>query len=95
MSGIIGEFQVAVMIFSVLCIICLLHLALLMYFIDKTFYFSGRAETVRSALDVLAIACIMPKVQILLCDRVDLPEESAVGKTDFYVICFISDNFRY
>jgi hypothetical protein len=39
--------------------------------------YSGRAETVRSALDVLAIACVMPKVQLLFCDRVDLPEESA------------------
>lgn len=43
--------------------------------------YSGRAETVRSALDVLAIACVMPKVQSLLCDRVDLPEETlTVGK---------------
>ncbi|KAJ8918494.1 hypothetical protein NQ315_008192 [Exocentrus adspersus] len=38
--------------------------------------YSGRAETVRSALDVLAIACVMPKVQLLFCDRVDLPEET-------------------
>lgn len=38
--------------------------------------YSGRAETVRSALDVLAIACVMPKVQLLFCDRVDLPEEN-------------------
>ncbi|EFA04458.2 Protein mahjong-like Protein [Tribolium castaneum] len=39
--------------------------------------YSGRAETVRSALDTLAIACVMPKVQLLFCDRVELPEESA------------------
>ncbi|CAH2000052.1 unnamed protein product [Acanthoscelides obtectus] len=38
--------------------------------------YSGRAETVRSALDVLAIACVIPKVQMLFCDRVDLPEET-------------------
>lgn len=38
--------------------------------------YSGRAETVRSALDVLAIACVMPKVQLLFCERVDLPEEN-------------------
>uniref|UniRef100_A0A6P7HIT9 DDB1- and CUL4-associated factor 1 n=1 Tax=Diabrotica virgifera virgifera TaxID=50390 RepID=A0A6P7HIT9_DIAVI len=38
--------------------------------------YSGRAETVRSALDVLAISCVMPKVQLLFCDRVDLPEET-------------------
>nr|CAI5830610.1 unnamed protein product [Callosobruchus analis] len=43
--------------------------------------YSGRAETVRSALDVLAIACVIPKVQMLFCDRVDLPEETlTVGK---------------
>lgn len=52
--------------------------------------YSGRAETVRSALDALAIACVMPKVQMLFCDRVDLPEESTtVGKTKFLqdIIC--------
>ncbi|KAJ9579265.1 hypothetical protein L9F63_024628, partial [Diploptera punctata] len=38
--------------------------------------YSGRAETVRSALDVLAICSVMPRVQLLLCDRVDLPEEA-------------------
>lgn len=38
--------------------------------------YSGRAETVRSALDVLAICSVMPKVQLLFCDRVDLPEET-------------------
>ncbi|KAL3283033.1 hypothetical protein HHI36_006192 [Cryptolaemus montrouzieri] len=37
--------------------------------------YSGRAETVRSALDVLAIACVMPKVQLLFCERVDIPED--------------------
>ncbi|XP_017768029.1 PREDICTED: protein mahjong [Nicrophorus vespilloides] len=38
--------------------------------------YSGRAETVRCALDVIYIACVMPRVQMLLCERVDLPEES-------------------
>ncbi|XP_050302636.1 protein mahjong isoform X2 [Anthonomus grandis grandis] len=37
--------------------------------------YGGRGETVRSALEVLAIACVMPKVLLLLCERVDLPEE--------------------
>lgn len=37
--------------------------------------YSGRAETVRCALDVMAIACVMPKVMILLCETVDLPDE--------------------
>lgn len=38
--------------------------------------YSGRAETVRCALDVLAIACVLPKVQLLLCERIDLPDET-------------------
>lgn len=38
--------------------------------------YSGRAETVRSALDVLAVCSVMPCVQLLLCDRVDLPDEA-------------------
>ncbi|KAK4878446.1 hypothetical protein RN001_010952 [Aquatica leii] len=38
--------------------------------------YSGRAETVRCALDVLAIACVIPKVVLLFCDRVDLPDEA-------------------
>ncbi|KAL1514105.1 hypothetical protein ABEB36_003422 [Hypothenemus hampei] len=37
--------------------------------------YGGRGETVRSALEVLAIACVMPKVLFLLCEKVDLPEE--------------------
>ncbi|KAF5303319.1 hypothetical protein FQA39_LY10058 [Lamprigera yunnana] len=38
--------------------------------------YSGRAETVRCALDVLAIVCVIPKVVLLFCDRVDLPDEA-------------------
>lgn len=37
--------------------------------------YSGRAETVRSALDILAISSVMPKVQLLFCDKIYLPEE--------------------
>lgn len=37
--------------------------------------YSGRAETVRCALDVLAIACVMPKVQLVFCEKLDLPED--------------------
>ncbi|ERL96224.1 protein mahjong-like [Dendroctonus ponderosae] len=37
--------------------------------------YGGRGEIVRSALEVLAIACVMPKVLALLCEKVDLPEE--------------------
>lgn len=41
---------------------------------------SHRAETVRSALDVLLICCVIPKVHLVFCDRLDLPDEgSAAG----------------
>jgi len=35
--------------------------------------YGGRGETIRSALEVLAIACVMPKVLLLLCEKVELP----------------------
>ncbi|CAG0880840.1 unnamed protein product [Darwinula stevensoni] len=42
--------------------------------------YSGRAETVRSALDVLAVCAIMPKTQEIFCEKVELPDEAnAVG----------------
>lgn len=37
------------------------------------------AETVRSALDVLNVGCIMPRVQQIFCDRIDLPDEASVA----------------
>ncbi len=36
--------------------------------------YSGRAETVRSALDVLNICCVMPKVHAVFCELIDIPE---------------------
>lgn len=30
---------------------------------------SGRSETVRSALDVLSVCCIIPRVYVVLCER--------------------------
>ena len=42
--------------------------------------FTGRAETVRSALDVLAVCAVSPKVQLLFCDRIPIPDDAnAVG----------------
>lgn len=38
---------------------------------------SHRAETARSALDVLIICCIIPKVHLVFCERMDLPEEGS------------------
>lgn len=53
--------------------------------------YSGRAETVRCALDVLAIACVMPKVQLMFCDRVDLPEEALTVGNLFLLAAFFVD----
>lgn len=42
--------------------------------------YSGRAETVRAALDVLNICCVIPRVHALFCERIDFPDEgSAAG----------------
>ncbi|GAB0088705.1 Protein mahjong [Sergentomyia squamirostris] len=41
--------------------------------------YSGRAETVRSALDALSICCVMPKVHQVLCERLDLPNGASTA----------------
>ncbi|XP_046446583.1 DDB1- and CUL4-associated factor 1-like isoform X1 [Daphnia pulex] len=42
--------------------------------------FTGRAETVRSALDVLAVCSVSFRVQMLFCDRIQIPDDAnAVG----------------
>uniref|UniRef100_A0A146LRX2 DDB1-and CUL4-associated factor-like 1 n=1 Tax=Lygus hesperus TaxID=30085 RepID=A0A146LRX2_LYGHE len=38
--------------------------------------YSGRGETVRSALDVLGICAVMPRTQIQLCEKVELPDDA-------------------
>ena len=38
--------------------------------------FQGRAEMVRSALDILAITSIMPKVQLQFFEKIDLPDDT-------------------
>ncbi|XP_059078551.1 DDB1- and CUL4-associated factor 1-like isoform X2 [Tigriopus californicus] len=38
--------------------------------------FTGRSEMVRCALDVLAICCVVPKVQLQLCERIELYDET-------------------
>ncbi|KAK6624133.1 hypothetical protein RUM44_010991 [Polyplax serrata] len=38
--------------------------------------FSGRVETVHSALNVLAICAVRPKVQLVFCDRLELPDDA-------------------
>lgn len=37
---------------------------------------TSSAETVRSCLDVIAICSVVPKVMLLLCERVDMPDMS-------------------
>ena len=41
---------------------------------DTQNHWPGRAETVRSCLDVLSVCCVSPKVQLMLCDKFELPE---------------------
>uniref|UniRef100_T1J9J0 DDB1- and CUL4-associated factor 1 n=1 Tax=Strigamia maritima TaxID=126957 RepID=T1J9J0_STRMM len=38
--------------------------------------YSGRAETVRSALDILTVCSVMAKTQLALCEPVRLPEDA-------------------
>ncbi|XP_023037597.1 protein mahjong isoform X2 [Drosophila willistoni] len=40
---------------------------------------SGRAETVRSALDVLSVCCIIPRVYILLCERMQMLDNTTTS----------------
>ena len=35
--------------------------------------FQGRCEMVRSALDILAVAAVLPKVQLQFCEKVGCP----------------------
>ncbi|XP_037947089.1 protein mahjong isoform X2 [Teleopsis dalmanni] len=37
---------------------------------------SGKAETMRSALDVLSICCVMPQVYQALCNRLEIPDNT-------------------
>ena len=37
--------------------------------------FLHRAETIRCALDVLAICAVIPEVQLKLCETVKLPDD--------------------
>ena len=40
---------------------------------------SGRAETIKTCLDVLGVCCVSPRAQLMLCEKFELPEESCVG----------------
>lgn len=41
--------------------------------------FSGRGETVRSVLDVLNICCVVPRVHVVFCERIDFPDEASAA----------------
>ena len=41
--------------------------------------FSGRAETVKCVLDVLSVCSVIPRVQLALCEKLELPDEASVG----------------
>ncbi|XP_055695388.1 protein mahjong isoform X2 [Lutzomyia longipalpis] len=41
--------------------------------------YSGRAETVRSALDALSICCVMPRVHQVFCERLELPDDTSTA----------------
>ncbi|KAL5291108.1 VPRBP family protein [Megaselia abdita] len=40
---------------------------------------TGRAETVRSALDVISICCVVPKVYLTLCEKQKMPDQTTYG----------------
>jgi hypothetical protein len=52
------------------------------YYFDKAQFNSDyneydfRAETVRSALDIMAICVVLPKAQLELCNSVEIPQDS-------------------
>lgn len=41
--------------------------------------FSSRAETVRSALDVLAVCCVVPRVHNVFCNFIELRDDASAG----------------
>ncbi|KAJ8687973.1 hypothetical protein QAD02_023768 [Eretmocerus hayati] len=45
-------------------------------FNSRSVHTSSSAETVRACLDVIAICSVVPKVMLLLCERVDMPDLS-------------------
>ncbi|KAG5677622.1 hypothetical protein PVAND_007364 [Polypedilum vanderplanki] len=49
--------------------------------------YSGRGETVRSALDVLNICCVVPRVHAILCERIDFPDEASASGFNIVLGC--------
>ncbi|XP_020297842.1 protein VPRBP isoform X2 [Pseudomyrmex gracilis] len=43
-------------------------------FTGRMMHTTSSAETVRSCLDVIAICSVVPKVMLLLCERIDMPD---------------------
>ncbi|XP_023161993.1 protein mahjong isoform X2 [Drosophila hydei] len=40
---------------------------------------NGRSETVRSALDVLSVCCVIPRVYLVLCERLQMPDKTTTS----------------
>jgi hypothetical protein len=53
----------------------LLHIIVLSYDWSSV----GREDTVRSALDILSVCAILPRVQVALCENVSFPGEKTKG----------------
>lgn len=64
------------------CVFGLVSVSVFAFFLCYSFKFKAflflicSAETVRSALDVLAICSVMPQVQLLFCEQVTMPDEA-------------------
>lgn len=72
-----------------------------MYTSKKSFCcLSSRNDTVRYALDVLAILTVVPKIQLQLAEPVDVLDEagstvSTVGKLNMVLMAYLSVVFCY
>lgn len=66
-----------------MCIYVFVSFFFLLHCSKWAFSFSSRAETVRSALDVLAICCVIPKVPVVFCEKMELPDEPSAAGINF------------
>ena len=41
--------------------------------------FAGKSEIVRACLDVIGVCCVSPRVQLMLCDKFELPDKAVVS----------------
>jgi hypothetical protein len=48
----------------------------------------GREDTVRSALDIISVCAILPRVQMALCENVAFPGEKTKGCLSSFIFVF-------